>query len=235
MPFHCKILVTEDNPETRETLVDLLTDCGGYDVISAENGKDAQLLAKSHCPDVILLDLGLPDTDGISVLQNIRKWSSVPVIVVSARSEERSKVEAFESGADDYVQKPIHGMELLARIKVALKHSHSCGRNSGIALNSRFEVGDLVIDYQKYRVLLGNKEVELTQNEFRLVALLGQYAGYVLPYSEIIRRMWGPNARTDNQILRVNMANIRKKIEKDPSHPQYIFTENGIGYRMTDK
>lgn len=234
MAFRFKILVIEDDPATREMLVGLLEDVGKYDVISADNGKDAELLANSHCPDVILLDLGLPDMDGSSVLHSVREWSCVPIIVVSARSSEADKVNALENGADDYVQKPISSTELLARIRVALRHSRNSGSNSSIALNNRFRVGGLVIDYQKYRVYVDGEDVNLTQNEFKLVAMLGQYAGQVLPYEDIIRRMWGPNARADNQILRVNMTNIRRKIEKDPAHPQYIFTENGVGYRMAE-
>ena len=155
--------------------------------------------------------------DGVSVLKKIREWSAVPVIVVSSRQQEQDKVRA------------------LARIRVALRHSRNSGTNLSIARDSRFEVGGLVIDYAKYRVYVDGNDVELTQNEYRLVALLGQYAGTVLTYADLIRRMWGPNAKQDNQILRVNMANIRRKIEKDPAHPRYIFTETGIGYRMADK
>ncbi len=234
MSFSFKILVIEDDPATREMLVSLLEDVGKYDVISAETGKEAEFLANSHCPDVILLDLGLPDMDGSSVLQSVREWSCVPIIVVSARTSEADKVNALENGADDYVQKPICTTELLARIRVALRHSRNSGCNTSIALNSCFKVGRLVIDYRKYRVFVDGADANLTQNEFKLVALLGQYAGQVLPYEDIIRRMWGPNAPADNQILRVNMTNIRRKIEKDPAHPRYIFTENGVGYRMTD-
>ena len=169
------------------------------------------------------------------MLKKIREWSAVPVIVVSSRQQEQDKVRALENGADDYVQKPFSTQELLARIRVALRHSRNSGTNRSIARDSRFEVGGLVIDYAKYRVYVDGNDVELTQNEYRLVALLGQYAGTVLTYADLIRRMWGPNAKQDNQILRVNMANIRRKIEKDPAHPRYIFTETGIGYRMADK
>ena len=173
--------------------------------------------------------------DGVAVLKKIREWSAVPVIVVSSRQQEQDKVRALENGADDYVQKPFSTQEFLARIRVALRHSRNSGTNLSIARDSRFEVGGLVIDYAKYRVYVDGNDVELTQNEYRLVALLGQYAGTVLTYADLIRRMWGPNAKQDNQILRVNMANIRRKIEKDPAHPRYIFTETGIGYRMADK
>lgn len=234
MEFRNKILVIDDDSSITFYIRSVL-EGQGYDVIVAENGRDSEIYANSHCPDVILLDLGLPDMDGFSVLKNIRAWSSVPVIVVSSRHNEQDKVFALENGADDYVQKPFSTQELLARIRVALRHSLRSGTNSSIAQNSRFQVDSLVIDYAKYRVYVDGNDVDLTQNEFRLVALLGQYAGSVLTYSDIIRRMWGPNAKQDNRILRVNMANIRRKIEKDPTHPRYIFTENGIGYRMADK
>ncbi len=234
MEFRYKILVIDDDSSITFYIRSVL-EGQGYDVIVAENGRDSEMFASSHCPDVILLDLGLPDMDGVAVLKKIRSWSSVPVIVVSSRQHEDDKVRALENGADDYVQKPFSTQELLARIRVALRHSKNSGTNPEIAKSSRFEVGDLVIDYAKFKVFVEGKDVELTQNEFRLVALLGQYAGSVLSYSDIIKRMWGPNAKQDNQILRVNMANIRRKIEKDPAHPRYIFTETGIGYRMADK
>ena len=234
MEFRYKILVIDDDDSVCFYIRGVL-ESQGYDVIVAENGKDSEMYASSHCPDVILLDLGLPDMDGVAVLKKIREWSSVPVIVVSSHQHEQDKVRALENGADDYVQKPFSTQELLARIRVAIRHSNNSGTNSSIAQNSRFEVGRLVIDYAKYRVYVDGQHVELTQNEYRLVALLGQYAGTVLTYADIIRRMWGPNAKQNNQILRVNMANIRRKIEKDPAHPRYIFTETGIGYRMADE
>lgn len=211
MEFRYKVLVIDDDSSVSFYIKSVL-EAQGYDVIVAENGRDSEIFASSHCPDIILLDLGLPDMDGVAVLKKIREWSAVPVIVVSSRQQ-----------------------ELLARIRVALRHSRNSGTNLSIARDSRFEVGGLVIDYAKYRVYVDGNDVELTQNEYRLVALLGQYAGTVLTYADLIRRMWGPNAKQDNQILRVNMANIRRKIEKDPAHPRYIFTETGIGYRMADK
>lgn len=234
MEFRYKVLVIDDDSSVSFYIKSVL-EAQGYDVIVAENGRDSERFASSHCPDIILLDLGLPDMDGVAVLNKIREWSAVPVIVVSSRQQEQDKVRALENGADDYVQKPFSTQELLARIRVALRHSRNSGTNLSIARDSRFEVGGLVIDYAKYRVYVDGNDVELTQNEYRLVALLGQYAGTVLTYADLIRRMWGPNAKQDNQILRVNMANIRRKIEKDPAHPRYIFTETGIGYRMADK
>ena len=191
-------------------------------------------MISSHCPNLIILDLGLPDADGITVLKFVREWSQIPVIIVSARSHEKDKVEALDLGADDYITKPFGTSELLARIRTAIRHTRTNNSNQEIATNGRFIAGDLVIDYNKYRVYINDVDANLTQSEFKIVALLGKYAGRVLTYDFIIKELWGPNSKTDNQILRVNMANIRRKIEKNPAEPQYIFTEVGVGYRMIE-
>ena len=182
----------------------------------------------------MILDLGLPDMDGMEVLQELRRWSLMPVVVVSARTDEREKVRALDMGADDYVTKPFGTSELLARIRTAIRHTRTTSGNSSIARNNRFQAKGLVIDYDKYRVYVGGEDANLTQNEFKLVALLGRYAGRVLTYDYLIREIWGPNKAYDNQILRVNMANIRRKIEANPGQPEYIFTEVGVGYRMRE-
>ncbi len=234
MEFHYKILVVEDDDSMR-CFINGILENRGYDIINADTGSDAEILASSHCPDIVLLDLGLPDKDGMEVLGSIRKWSVAPIIVVSSRQSEGSKVAALEAGADDYIDKPFGQNELLARVRVALRHVRSSGTNSAIAFNGKYCVGDLMIDYERFKVYIDGKDAELTQNEYKLVALLGQYAGRVLPYDFIIQKMWGPNVKGDNQILRVNMTNIRRKIEKDPSHPRYIFTEIGVGYRMAEE
>lgn len=230
--FRYKLLLIEDD-ESVEHYTCRMLEINGYDVVSVNNGSDAKLMAKSHCPDVILLDLGLPDMDGMSVLKSVRGWSQVPVIVVSSRGDEEDKVTALENGADDYVVKPFGMQELLARIRVALRHARSAGNNAEVQ-RDMIEVGDMRIDYQKHRVYIDGVDAELTQNEFRIVALLGQFRGTVLKYDDIMTRLWGPNSTGNNQILRVNMANIRRKIEPDPAHLRYIITENGVGYRMLD-
>ena len=171
MAYRCKILVIEDDPATREMLVGLLENVGNYDVISAATGKEAELLTNSHCPDVILLDLGLPDMDGTSVLKKVREWSIVPIIVVSARSSEADKVAALDEGADDYIQKPISTIELLTRIKVALRHARNSGCNTSIALKNRFQVGELAIDYLKYKVFVNNVDVMRSIGAEMLVTL----------------------------------------------------------------
>ena len=227
-----KVLIIEDDNAIRNFMRRIL-EANGFETVTAQNGRDALSLLASHCPDAAILDLGLPDMDGMDVLVKLRGWSLMPVIVVSARTDEREKVRALDAGADDYVTKPFGTSELLARIRTALRHARMTG-NPSIAKDNRFVARDLTIDYDKYRVYIGGKDANLTQNEFKLVALLGRYAGRVLTYDYLIREIWGPNKACDNQILRVNMANIRRKIEKNPAEPQYIFTEVGVGYRMIE-
>lgn len=233
MPVKSKVLVVEDEKSISNFITTILT-ANNYDVITARTGQEAYSLITSCCPDVVILDLGLPDMDGIEVLKAVREWSIMPVIVVSARTGEKDKVEALDLGADDYITKPFGTAELLARIRMALRHTRAAGVNKGVAQNGKFTSGDFVIDYDKYRVYINGEDASLTQNEFKIVSLLGKYAGKVLTYDFIIKEIWGPNANGDNQILRVNMANIRRKIEKNPAEPKYIFTEVGVGYRMVE-
>ena len=228
-----KVLIIEDDGAIRSFMRRIL-EANGFETVTVQTGREAISLLKSHCPDAAILDLGLPDRDGMDVLADLRSWSLMPVIVVSARADEREKVLALDAGADDYVTKPFGTSELLARIRTALRHARMAGTGAGIAKDNRFAARDLVIDYDKYRVYIGDRDANLTQNEFKLVALLGRYAGRVLTYDYLIREIWGPNKTYDNQILRVNMANIRRKIEKNPAEPEYIFTEVGVGYRMIE-
>ena len=191
-------------------------------------------MISSHCPDIVILDLGLPDMDGMQIIDAVRQWTQLPILVVSARSHERDKVMALERGADDYITKPFSAAELLARIRVAIRHSRNGLGNNSISKMGKFVAGDLTIDYDKHQVLICGENVHLTQNEFRIVALLGKCAGKVLTYDFIMKELWGPQSKGNNQILRVNMANIRRKIEKNPAEPHYIFTEVGVGYRMIE-
>ena len=188
----------------------------------------------SHCPDLLLLDLGLPDMDGSEIIRSVRSWSRMPIIIISARSAEIDKASALDMGADDYLTKPFGTVELLARIRTALRHTRTDGTSDGLAMTGEYHVGDLCIDYNKHRVFLAGEDTHLTPNEYKIVALLGKYAGKVLTYDYLIKQIWGPKAKADNQILRVNMANIRRKIEKNPASPEYIFTEIGVGYRMLE-
>ena len=172
--------------------------------------------------------------DGLEILRGLRSWSSLPVVVVSARDHERDKVAALDLGADDYLTKPFGTEELLARVRTAIRHTRTTSGNSEIARQGTYTVGELTIDYNKHQVLIRGENAKLTLSEFRIVALLGKYAGKVLTYDFIIKELWGPRAGDDNQILRVNMANIRRKVEKNPAEPEYLFTEVGVGYRLAE-
>ena len=228
-----KLLVVEDEKSILKLLRTILT-ANKYEVVEASTGAEALSLITSHCPDLILLDLGLPDMDGNTLLSSVRKWTSTPVIVLSARTHESDKVEAIDLGADDYITKPFGASELLARIRMALRHTQTMSQNAQIARTGQFHSGGLTIDYNKYRVYVDGVDAQLTQGEYRIVALLGKYAGRVLTYDFLMKELWGPCSKGDNNILRVNMANIRRKIEKTPAQPKYIFTEVGVGYRMAE-
>ena len=227
------VVIVEDEYNI-SSFVSAVLQANGFDTMVARNGVEAIILITSHCPDLVLLDLGLPDMDGQGIIENVRGWSNVPIIVVSARTRERDKVMALESGADDYITKPFGTSELLARIRTALRHvqlreGEQAQRQTGV-----FHTGDLEVDYDKRRVYVNGEDAHLTQNEYKIVALLSKYSGRVLTYDSIIKHIWGPNAKQGNQILRVNMANIRRKIEPSTAEPRYIMTEMGVGYRMAE-
>lgn len=204
-----------------------------YRITTAHTGQEALPLITSQCPDLILLDLGLPDMDGMEIIRQVRTWASIHIIVISARTQEQEKVTALDLGADDYLVKPIGTSELLARIRTTLRHSNRLNTDSPL-YKRPFHAKDLTIDFEKHLVTLGEKEVHLTQIEFKIISLLAQNSGRVMTYDTIISNIWGPYADDDNSILRVNMAHIRRKLEQNPAEPQYIFTEIGIGYRMIE-
>lgn len=231
MNIKSKILIIEDDRHIRHFLSTVLND-NNFEVICAVDAEYGCLVIESHCPDIVLLDLGLPGADGTELIKKVRKWSSLPIIVISGRASEEDKVYAFELGADDYITKPFGTQELLARIRTALRHTRTNAAAKDIAVKGVFRTGGLSIHYDDYKVYVDGRDARLTQSEFKIVSLLGKNAGRVMTYDSIIKELWGPHAKTDNQILRVNMTNIRRKIEKNPSEPQYIITENGIGYRM---
>ncbi len=233
MEIKDRVLVVEDDKRISNFIKTVL-EANNYDVIVAQTGAEAYSMVTSQCPDVVILDLGLPDMDGMKILQGVREWSSMPVIVVSARTHERDKVEALDLGADDYITKPFGTSELLARIRTAIHHTRSGIPNQQGGQTGVFKAGSLTIDYDKHRVFIDGVDAGLTQNEYKIVSLLGKYAGKVMTYDYIIKEIWGPNMKNDNRILRVNMANIRRKIEKNPAEPQYIFTEVGVGYRIVE-
>ena len=229
MKVRDKILVVDDEKSISGYIKAVLVS-NGYDVIVCASGSEAMSMISSHCPDLIVLDLGLPDIDGMNIIASVRQWTQLPIIVVSARTHEQDKVSALDLGADDYLTKPFGSAELLARVRVALRHTHT----GSSAVGGVFTTGELTVDFNKHQVLIGGENACLTQNEFRIVSLLARNAGKVLTYDFIMKELWGPQVKGSNQILRVNMANIRRKIEKNPAKPEYVFTEVGVGYRMTE-
>lgn len=224
-----KILIIEDDTSIIRFL-SLSLEKNDYKVIEARNGIEGISIFMTENPDLILLDLGLPDIDGSEVLTQIRSQSDVPILIVSARGQEKEKVEALDLGADDYITKPFHINELLARVRVALRK-----KMPKVMKERIFILDGLRIDFEKYRVFVDDQEVHLTPIEFKLLALLVEHAGKVLTHSFIIRKIWGYSTSEDSQSLRVFMANIRRKIEKDSSHPRFILTEVGVGYRFVDE
>jgi len=182
-----------------------------------------------------LLDLGLPDMDGSEIIQDVRSWTRTPIVVISARSTEWDKADALDQGADDYITKPFSSVELLARIRAALRHTRTIAEHDETALDGRYSVGDMVIDYKKRKVYIRGRDANLTPNEYKIAALLGKHPGRVLTYRMMLKELWGPSAGMDNKILRVHMASIRRKIEDNPTEPRYIMTEVGVGYRMAEK
>lgn len=228
-----KILIVEDEQRIANFMRTVLT-ANQYDVITTTSGREACSMISSHCPDLIILDMGLPDMDGLDIIRSVRAWTQMPIVVVSARSHERDKVEALDAGADDYVTKPFGTHELMARIRTALRHTRSRGMADSTEQSDVFAAGDLMIDYEKRQVTKKGVSIHLTQNEYRVLSLLSANAGKVLTYDFILKELWGPGSRGDNQALRVHMANLRRKLEDNPAEPQYIYTEVGVGYRMIE-
>ena len=228
-----KILIVEDEFSISNFMKTVL-EGDGYTVEVATCAAQARAALEKMEFSAMLLDLGLPDADGLELLRELRQRYGLPVIVVSARTEESEKVAALDSGADDYITKPFGSPELLARIRAAIRHTRTALPNGEIAQSGKFTTGELTIDYDKHLVTLAGQPVHLTANEYRLVELLSRSAGKVLTYDRISEAMWGDAAGGNSQLLRVNMANIRRKLEQNPAEPQYILTEIGVGYRMKE-
>jgi len=226
------ILIVEDDERISNFISAILTS-NKYKWIKTEKGREAISMAASHGPDLILLDLGLPDIDGLEVLKSIRQWANTPIIVISARGHEREKVEALDLGADDYITKPFGISELLARIRTGIRHSQkdSHGIISG---SEKISIGELEVNFKKRLVTLAGKEVHFTPIEYKIISLLSQNIGKVLTHDFIIKEVWGPYTN-EIQALRVNMANIRRKLESNPAEPKYIVTEVGVGYKMVEE
>ena len=226
-----KILLVEDEANIRN-LVSTLLEASGYQVILAESCAGAKTMFSSYMPDLIILDLGLPDEDGMNPLHYVRSMFLTPVIVLSARTEEKDKVTALDHGANDYVTKPFSAAELLARVRSALRNSRFSA-DPGRLADSRFTLRDLVIDYDARQVFIQQEEIHLTQTEYNIVALLAQNAGKMMTYSAIIKAIWGGAVQEGSvKKLQVNMANIRKKLGAKPGESSYIINELGVGYRM---
>ena len=232
MTHKLSILLVEDEKNICDFISTSLS-AQDYRISTAHTGKEALPIITSQCPDLILLDLGLPDMDGMEIIRQVRTWSSVPIIVLSARTQEQEKVRALDLGADDYLTKPIGTSELLARIRTALRHSNRLNTDSPL-YKRPFHAKGLTIDFERHLVSVDGKDVHLTQIEFKIISLLAQNSGRVMTYDTIISNIWGPYADDDNSILRVNMAHIRRKLEQNQAEPQYVFTEIGIGYRMIE-
>lgn len=224
------VLVVEDDRPVRNLIVTTLKS-HDYRYLTAENGKNAIMEASSHNPDIVLLDLGLPDIDGTEVITNIRGWSNMPIIVISARSEDSDKITALDAGADDYLTKPFSVEELLARLRVTQRRLLLL-KNSNDAGKSVFQNGELKIDYAAGCVYLKDKEMHLTPIEYKLLCLLSHNVGKVLTHTYITMQIWGSSRENDIASLRVFMATLRKKLEPEKTSPQYIQTHIGIGYRM---
>ena len=226
-----KILVVEDDRNIL-SMIQTLLDAGGYQVLSAQRGQQGILVPSSHVPDLVVLDLGLPDMDGEEFIRIVRGSSMVPIIVLSARSDERDKVSALDLGANDYITKPFGTGELLARVRASLRINRM---NLQAAIpNSVFTLGDLTIDYDRRLASIEGREIHFTQTEYNILSLLSQQVGKVLTYSAIINAVWGTMDNGSVKKLQVNMANIRKKLGCHPGENKYIINELGVGYRMPD-
>jgi two-component system, OmpR family, KDP operon response regulator KdpE len=222
-----KVLIVDDERPIRRFLNVSLGN--RYAILEAENGADAIQAAAMHRPDVIILDLGLPDMDGIDVTRRLREWTDVPVIVISVRDGEPDKVAALDAGADDYLTKPFGISELLARIRVVLRRANKSETESVI-----YQSGELTVDLVKREVRVNDGPVTLTPTEYSILRTLVNYAGKVLTHQQLIKEVWGGNYEADSHLLRVNVSNLRRKIESDPLRPQHIITEPGIGYRLKE-
>jgi two-component system KDP operon response regulator KdpE len=220
------VLVIEDEVQMRRFLRASLTN-NGYQVYESETAADGLAQAASRSPDLVLLDLGLPDQDGLLVTENLRQWAKMPIIVLSARGKEEDKIKALDAGADDYLTKPFGIGELLARIRVALRHT---SRSESGA--SQFAMGDVKVDLARRQVTKGDQEVHLTPIEYKLLATLIKYEGRVITHRQLLREVWGLNSSEQTQYLRVYMAQLRHKLEDSPSRPRFLMTEPGVGYRL---
>ena len=221
-----QVLVIEDEPAIR-TVLKVLLESGGYRCIEADTALRAEIEARSHKPDLLLIDLGLPDGDGLTVIRRVRGWSQVPIVVLSARTMEEQKIAALDAGADDYVTKPFSAPELLARLRAALRRDVR-----GAAPGAALQFGALAIDLARREARSEGGEVHFTPLEYRLLACLARHLGSIVMQRQLIREVWGPERQDDSRSLRVCIKNLRAKLEPDPRQPRYLVTETGLGYRL---
>ncbi|MEK7372844.1 MAG: response regulator [candidate division NC10 bacterium] len=227
MPDPAVVLI-EDEPQIRRFLRATLTG-QGYRLFEATTGAAGLVEVGSRQPDVVIVDLGLPDMDGLDVIRRLREWTAIPIIVLSARGQERDKVMALDVGADDYVSKPFGAGELLARIRVALRHAVGATREGD---ETPFTVGELHVDLVRRQVFVGGKEVHFTPIEYKLLTTLVRHAGRVVTHQQLLREVWGPAHTDQAHYVRVYMAHLRHKLEAEPARPRYLLTEPGVGYRL---
>jgi len=230
MPDPVAVLI-EDEPQIRKFLRATLAG-QGYRLFEATTGADGVVEVGSRQPDVVIVDLGLPDMDGLDVIRRVREWTDVPVIVLSARGQERDKVVALDAGADDYVSKPFGAGELLARIRVALRRTAGASHEADDAV---FKVGELRVDLLHRQVLVNGKEIHLTPIEYKLLTMLVRHAGKVVMHQQLLREVWGPAHTEQAHYARVYMAHLRHKLEAEPARPRYLLTEPGVGYRLASE
>ena len=222
------VLVVDDEPQVVRFLRATLP-AQGYRLVEAVTGAQGLVAASTRAPDLILLDLGLPDLDGVEVTRRLREWSATPIIVLSARGQETDKIEALDAGADDYLTKPFGTGELLARMRVALRNAARAAGDEGETV---FTAGDLKVDLGARRVFVGEKEIHLTRTEYNVLAVLVKHAGKVLTHRQLLKEVWGPGSTGESHYLRVYMGQLRHKLERDPARPRYLLTETGVGYRL---
>jgi two-component system KDP operon response regulator KdpE len=223
--FGLRVLVVDDERAIRRYLHAALN-AQGYTVFEASCGKDALIMTASERPDLIILDLGLPDLDGVEVTRQLREWTGIPIIILSVREQDIDKISALDAGADDYLTKPFSSGELMARMRAALRHTMQ-----GVS-EPVFETDNLKVDLTRRLVKVDGEEISLTPTEYDLLRILVQNAGRVITHRQLLRQVWGTAYETEAHLLRVNMSNLRRKIEPDPTRPRYIITEPGVGYRL---
>lgn len=227
-----KIIIIDKERQSRKLLCRILKET--YEVIEASSFAEGSSLINSHYPDMIIIDPLSPKTEGINLISSVREWSDCPIIALSANATESAAVTAISAGADDYIRKPFFTEELLVRIKSNFRRISAIAASKGISFSDKYKCEDLTVEFDTHSVFIENQRVHLTRNEFKILSLLCRHAGKVLTYDFILKSVWGPRTASNTGILRVNITNLRKKIEKNPLSPKYVFTENGIGYRAAN-